>query len=130
MNDQRPDGRATRIKAALGARARTPEELEVLFEDTLLLGDSQALAELFEAGAVFVVGDEPCARGGEAIVQYALTRWAGPHSYGAEPRRVIQARDMALIVAEHGLNVARRDREGSWRYVIIHCADEAGNERN
>jgi hypothetical protein len=129
MNDQSSDGRVTRIKAALGAGARTPEELEVLFEDTLLLRDGRALAELFEAGAVLVAGNEPCARGREAIAHWALALWAGPDSYVAQPLRVMQARDIALIVAERSINVARRDRDGTWRYAIVRQLDEDGNER-
>ena len=122
-------GRATGIKAALGMGARTPEELEVLLEDTLLVRAGQALAELFEAGAVFIAGDGQCARGGEAIAQCALALWAGPHSYVAEPLRMVQARDIALIITECCINVARRDRDGAWRYAIVRQLVEDVNER-
>ena len=44
--------------------ARTPEELETLLEDALLLRDGPALAELFESGAVLAVNDEPERGGG------------------------------------------------------------------
>jgi hypothetical protein len=129
MNDQSADGRATRIRAPLGTGARTPEELEVLLEDSLLMRDVQALTELFDAGAMFVAGGEQSARGAEAIAQWALALWAGPHSYVAEPRRVMQARDIALIVAERSINVACRDRQGTWRYAIVHQLDQDENER-
>jgi len=129
MNEQSQDGRGTRNRAALDAGARTPEELEVLLEDTLLLRDCQALTELFEAGALFIAGDGQCARGGEAIAHSALARWAGPHSYVAEPLRVVQARDIALIIAERCVNVARRDRDGIWRYAIVRQLVEDTDER-
>lgn len=102
--------------------ARTPEELEVLFEDALVIGDGAALSGLFETGATLAVGDERPARGDE-IPRLALERWHGERTYVADPRRVIVARDVALVVAERGVNVARRGADGCWRYVIV-CADE------
>lgn len=99
--------------------ARTPEELETLFEDTLLLGDHQALAELFEDGAVLAIGDIRSARGGEAIVRLALVTWTGRHTYVANPQYVMQARDIALIVSKQGINVVRRSGDGTWRYAIV-----------
>ena len=36
------------------AGARTPEELETLLEDAFVLCDQQALAQLFEPGAMLV----------------------------------------------------------------------------
>lgn len=99
--------------------ARTPEELETLFEDSLVLRDRQALAELFENGAVLVVGDERSARGGEDIARLALVTWEGDHTYVADPKRVMQARDLALIVSERGINVVRRGSDGTWRYAIV-----------
>ena len=46
--------------------AQTPEELETLLEDTFVVRDRQALAALFEDGAVLGAGGLE-ARGGEAI---------------------------------------------------------------
>jgi hypothetical protein len=98
---------------------RTPEELETLFEDTLMLRDHQALAELFEEGAVLIVDDERSARGGEAIARLALVTWADGQPYVANPQWVMQARDIALIVSERGINVVRRGSDGTWRYAIV-----------
>ncbi len=103
----------------MSAGARTPEELEVLLEDTLLLRDPHTLAALFEAGAVLVTGGERPARGGEAIAQLALATWDSDHSYLADPRGVMQARDLALIVAAQGIHVVRRGSDGAWRYAIV-----------
>ena len=103
----------------MSAGARTPEELETLFEDSLVLRDRQALAGLFEDGAVLVVGDEPSARGGEDIARLALATWEGGHTYVADPHCVIQARDIALIISERGLSVVRRGNDGAWRYAIV-----------
>ena len=99
----------------------------MLFEDTLVLRDRQALAELFEDGAVLVAGDERSARGGEEIARLALATWIDDHTYVADPRRVVQARDIALIVAERGINVARRGSDGSWRYAIVRQSVDDGS---
>ena len=103
----------------MSAGARTPEELETLLEDTLLLRDHQALAELFEFDAVLHVGDERSARGGEAIARLALVTWEGDHSYVADPQLVMQARDIALIISRWGINVVHRSSGGTWRYAIV-----------
>ncbi len=48
--------------------ARTPEELETLLEDAFVLHDRQALAQLFQPGAMLVVGGGlPEARGHQQI---------------------------------------------------------------
>lgn len=109
--------------------ARTPEELETLFEDALVIGDRAALTRLFEAGATLAAGDERPARG-EAIPRLALTTWSGERTYVAHPRRVVVARDIALVVAEWSVNVARRDRDGAWRYTIVVQAVADGSERS
>lgn len=100
------------------AGARTPEELETLLEDALLMRDDATVAALFEAGAVLVADDGPPIRGDAAIASLALALWEGDRAYVADPRRVVQARDLALIVAERAISVVRRDRDGTWRYVI------------
>ncbi len=99
--------------------ARTPEELETLFEDAFLLCDHHALTELFEAGAVLVVdGGAQEARGGAEISRLAAGLWDGDRTYLAQPGRILQADDTALIVAGDGINVVRRGEDGTWRYAI------------
>jgi hypothetical protein len=73
--------------------ARTPEELETLLEDAYLLGDGEVLAGLFEPSAVVAAADQ-----GEL--------------------RALQARNTALLIASHGIKVARRGDDGAWRYAI------------
>ena len=107
--------------------ARTPEELETLFEDALVIGDSKALAELFEEGAVLVGADERPCHGAEEIARLALATWTGDHTYVAEPWRVMQARDIALVVGEQGINVVRREHDGAWRYAIVLLTAEDRN---
>ena len=98
--------------------ARTPEEIETLFEDAIVVGDRSALAELFEEGAILVVDDERPVRGGDASARLVLATWTGERIYVANPRQVVQARDVALVVGEYGITVVRRHPDGSWRYAI------------
>ena len=99
--------------------AHTPEELETLLEDAFVTRDRGALGELFEDGAVVVPGDGlPEARGEAEIAWLVTALWERDRTYLAEPRRVLQARDTALVVAERGIRVVRRAGDGVWRYAI------------
>ena len=76
-----------------------------------------ALAELFGDGAVLVTGRPPReARGGEAIARIAAELWEPGATYVADPERVLQARDTALVLARHGISVMRRGRR---RHVAL-----------
>jgi ABC-type hemin transport system ATPase subunit len=112
------------------AGARTPEELETLLEDAFVLHDPQALAQLFQPSAVLVVGGGlPEARGRRQIARVAAQLWDAQRLYLAEPRRVLQVRDTALVLAGRAINVTRRDN-GSWRYAIsLLDLDTASKER-
>ncbi len=44
--------------------------------------------------------------------------WERDRTYLADPRRVLQARDTALVVAARAINVLRRGDDGTWRYAI------------
>jgi hypothetical protein len=99
--------------------ARSPEELETLYEDAFVLRNPDALAQLFADGALLATGDRRlAARGGEEIAQLATALWGASSTYVADPRWVLQARDTALVVADRGINVVHRGRDGTWRYVI------------
>jgi hypothetical protein len=121
MTEQSGDPPSRRRPAADGrpdATARTPEELETMLEDALMTSDCAALAALFESRAVLVAGQQPPVRGSAAIVRWATAQAAENQPYIADPRHVVQARDLALIVADGAVNVACRDDHGVWRYVI------------
>ncbi|MEX0791131.1 MAG: hypothetical protein WD178_10190 [Actinomycetota bacterium] len=106
--------------------ARTPEELEMLLEDTLIRGDRRALADLFEGCAVLAVDEspQPIRHGGP------LDSLCPDGSYLAGPLFVVQAQDTALVVTARGANVARRGPDGSWRYTILHFRTEASRQRS
>lgn len=114
----------------MGVSARTPEELETLFEDALTMRDRDMLAALFEEGAVLIAGNERPVHGDAEIVRLALETWHSEHSYIADPWHVIQARDIALVVMERGVNIARRGSDGGWRYAIVFALVDDGTERD
>jgi hypothetical protein len=99
--------------------ARTPEELEALLEDAFVMRDDQALAAMFVDGAVLALGREAsAARGTVEIGRLAAALWEADWAYVAAPRRVVQARDVALVLADRAINVVRRGSDGSWGYAI------------
>lgn len=99
--------------------ARTPEELEALLEDAFLTRDAEALSGMFAEGAVLAVGEgRDAARGSEEIERLTTALCEGDRIYVAEPRRVVQARETALVLADRAINVARRGSDGTWRYTI------------
>lgn len=98
---------------------RSPEELETLLEDALLSCDADVFSGLFRQDGVLVISEAGRLTRGPADltrVSALLERHAG--GYIAEPCLVLQARRTALVMGDHGINVARRDRSGSWRYAI------------
>jgi hypothetical protein len=100
------------------AAARYPEELDTLFEDAFVLRDRAQLGALFDDGAVLAEAGGPPARGAEAIGAAVAELWARDRTYVARPRRVLQARDTALVVADSGIHVLHRGRDGAWRAAI------------
>ena len=105
--------------------ARTPEELDALFEDAFVLRDPAALAPLFEARALLVAGGVTGeVRGSEEIALLAPALWSRGFTYVADPRRVVQAHDIALVLAAQGTSVVRRGADGAWRYAISLLAND------
>lgn len=105
--------------------ARTPEELETLLEDAFLNRDPEALRDIFEQGGVLVAGNPAReAHGPEAIWRLARAMFKSGLSYLAEPLRVVQARDTAVVLANGGINVVHRASDGGWRYAIALLAHE------
>jgi hypothetical protein len=101
----------------MSSGARTPEELETLFEDVFVVRDARSSADLFEANAVVAARLDGREARGSAIGVLLEDLQADGLTYVAEPRRILRVADTALIVAERAISVARR--AGSrWRYSI------------
>jgi hypothetical protein len=96
--------------------ASTPEELETMLEDAFLLRDRLGLGLLFEDDALLAsVGGRDEARGANEIAQLVSATWERGCTYLADPRRILQARDTALVVAGHQIAVVRRGADRGWR---------------
>ena len=114
--------------------AASPEDLHKLFEQMLNSGDTDALADLYAVDGFLMARGAP-ARGSSAIRQELAKYVAMKPIIQLATRRVVQAGDTALLLADwqfHGttgdggqvstsgtsIEVARRQPDGSWRYVI------------
>ena len=88
-------------------------------EDAFVLADSLALVQLFEPAAVLAAGGGlEQARGHWEIARVAAALCGSRHTYLADPRRVLQAGDTALVLGRRAINVVRRGGDRSWRYAI------------
>jgi hypothetical protein len=110
--------------------ARTPEDLEALFEDALVMRSVTMLGELFDDHAVLVTREAGTARGVTDVVALALAALRDGNLYTADPRLVTQTRDIALIIGACGTNVACRGRDGVWRFTIVLQEIDPGEKRS
>jgi hypothetical protein len=90
--------------------ASSPEELDTLLEDAVLLGDGAAVTALFDEGAVLISG--PRISG----PQQALAELADL-GYVAATRTVTLRRDVAVVVGDHAVNISTRAPDGAWRLL-------------
>lgn len=91
--------------------AESPEQLEEMLEDALLLRDAEALGRLASRGCVV--------RAGSASTVDQLADADAAAGFVADLRMVVQRRRTALLVGRASVNVARRDGRGRWCYAII-----------
>ena len=103
---------------AMTAGARTPEELDTLLEDAFVMRDARSPTRSSTTARCWRRPAACEARGDEAIGHALAELWAGGRTYVARPRRVLQARDTALVVAAAGIHVLRRGGDGTWRAAI------------
>ena len=90
----------------------------MLLEDACVLHDRDACRALFADGAVLERAGGAAVRGGDDIARAIAELWASDRTYVSAPRRVLQARDTALVVCETAIHVARRERDRTWRVAI------------
>jgi len=89
--------------------AASPEELETLLEDALLLHDDAAVAALFEVRGVLVAG-AGCVTSRDRAAEVLLRR-----DYVGSTRLVTVVRDIAVVVGDHTVNVSCRGPDRNWR---------------
>jgi len=91
--------------------AQSPEELEILLEDALVLHDDAAVAALFEDGGVLVE------RSGCVHARNQVAHLLAPHDYLAAPCSVSVVSNVAIVVGPQTVNVSCRDPREGWRLV-------------
>jgi len=91
--------------------AESPEELEILLEDALVLQDDAAVAALFAEGGVLVEGSG-CVRGRNQVAHLLAKQ-----HYLAAPCSVTVVNNIAIVVGRHTVNVSCRDPGAGWRLV-------------
>ncbi len=89
-----------------------------MLEDAYVIRDRVGLVQLFEPQALLAAEGVSEARGPAAIGRFAGALWGRGHLLLAQPRRVLQTGDTALILARRATSVVRRDQDGAWRYAI------------
>lgn len=110
--------------------ANTPEEIHVLFLDAFNRADVEALVALYEAGATLVTGSGS-AVGHDAIRKAYEHILAGGPRMELETRAIVESGDgLAVmhaswvvhrsedVVSGTSTEVVRRQRDGSWLFVI------------
>ena len=103
--------------------AASPEELELLLEDALLLGDTQAVDGLFTRGGTLAIkGSSPVGRGPEMFLMLSSWNEGVPGNIGGSTC-ILQARRTALVIGPGSIRVARRTRRGAWRFAICSLSD-------
>lgn len=118
--------------------AATPRELHSLFVEAFNRGDLESLFSLYESDAAMVPKPHQLARGQEAIRRALQQLLSLKGTFVLTSSYVIEAGDIALLRGEWQLSgtgpdgrnfentgrdieVARRQADGSWRFVIDHA---------
>jgi hypothetical protein len=100
--------------------ARTPEELELLLEDAIVVQDRGMLRGLFEDGAALVLArGRPVVSGPPRIAELLVRLGSEGGGFVAEVGQVVRSRNLALVVSADAVSVVRRDERGVWRYIIL-----------
>ncbi len=90
----------------------------MLLEDAAVMRDRDGLTALFEEGAVLIAGDGAAEARGEDVARAVAAMWEHGAIPVADPRRVLQAGDTAIVLGPGGISVARRGADRRWRYAI------------
>lgn len=104
---------------------RTPEELDTLLEDALLLQDDHAVTALFEESGVVICWPR------DAVGPAQAAALLSQRDYVASTGTATVVRDVAVTVGDHTVNLSRRGRDGSWRLlatIVFPCPDGWGSD--
>lgn len=103
-------------------RAEQPEDLGRFFIERANAGDAEGLAALYEPDAVLAAPQGQVTTGAEAIRAFYEQLLAAPRTFSGEPQPAVRNGDLALTSTRFSggvtAEVARRQPDGSWRWVL------------
>jgi hypothetical protein len=91
----------------------TPEELETLLEDAVLMADADAVARLFEPDGLLFVEGTACELRCREGIRRAAAGGLFRDGYSGTARHMLQAGDTALLLGADVVNVVRRGEDGT-----------------
>lgn len=109
--------------------AKSPEEICRLFQQSMAAGDLDALLNLYDAEAVFLNRSGEIRRGREELKEVLAPLAATQPRFEYHIRQIIQSGDIALMHTDwkisaprpdfqYAIEVARRQPDGTWRWLI------------
>jgi uncharacterized protein (TIGR02246 family) len=109
--------------------AKTPEDICRLFQRHMAEGDVDALLSLYDPEAAFLNQKGEVRKGREGLREELAPFAAMKAVFEFDVRQVIEAGDMALMhtrwrvtadrqMSVYAIEVARRQRDGTWRWLI------------
>jgi uncharacterized protein (TIGR02246 family) len=109
--------------------AASPDEICRLFQQSMADGDIEALLNVYDPDAVFLNPSGEIRAGHEGLRQELAPLAAMKAVFEYEIKQVIQAGDIALMHTQwtvttdrtmtvHAIEVARRQPDGTWRWLI------------
>jgi uncharacterized protein (TIGR02246 family) len=110
-------------------KAGTPEQICELFRQYMLAGDLDSLLSLYEADVAFLNQSGQVRRGWQELRAEIAPFVAAKARFDFDVRQVVQSGDIALMhtawnisspqqISVYAIEVARRQSDGSWRWVI------------
>ena len=109
--------------------AKSPEEICRLFQQYMAEGDIDSVLRVYDADAVFLNQSGEVKKGEEELRQELAPFAANKAIFDFNIKQVIQSGDIALMHTEwkvsspqqlsvHAVEVARRQPDGTWRWLI------------
>lgn len=109
--------------------AKSPEEICDLFKKFMAEGDLESLLSLYDTDAVFLNQSGEIKKGEEGLREVLSPLAAAKPVFDFNIRQIIRSGDIALMhtdwkspamqdAVQYAIEVARRQPDGSWRWLI------------
>jgi ketosteroid isomerase-like protein len=109
--------------------AKSPEEICRLFQQYMAEGDIDSVLSVYDPEAVILSQSREVKKGGDALRQELAPFAAAKAVFDFNIKQVVQSGDIALMhtdwkvsspqqMSVHAIEVARRQPDGTWRWLI------------